>query len=182
MIPQNQRNKMFYEERNNQNVEVQMQIDISTQAISDCDPLERFSQEVSSAVLQYLEQLDAELSIVLCDDATIHPLNRDYRGKDKPTDVLSFAQREGEFSFLEDNLLGDVIISIETTRRQANERDHCVETELRVLLVHGILHLLGYDHIEDDEAEIMEAKEREILSVLIQQILTVIWVRMYQYE
>jgi probable rRNA maturation factor len=145
-----------------------MQIDISTQAISDCEHLEVFSQEVSSAVLQYLELLDAELSIVLCDDSTIHPLNRDYRGKDKSTDVLSFAQREGEFALLEDNLLGDVIISIETTRRQANEREHSVETELRVLLVHGILHLLGYDHIEDDEAEIMEAKEREILRVLIQ--------------
>ena len=145
-----------------------MQIDISTQAILDCEHIEEFSQETASAVLQYLELLDAELSIVLCDDATIHPLNRDYRGKDKPTDVLSFAQREGEFAFLEDNLLGDVIISMETTRRQADERGHSVETELRVLLVHGILHLLGYDHIEDDEAEIMEAKEREILRLLIQ--------------
>lgn len=145
-----------------------MQIDISTQAISDCEHIEEFSQETASTVLQYLDLLDAELSIVLCNDATIHPLNRDYRGKDKPTDVLSFAQREGEFAFFEDNLLGDVIISMETTRRQADERGHSVETELRVLLVHGILHLLGYDHIEDDEAEIMEAKEREILGVLIQ--------------
>jgi len=145
-----------------------MQIDISTQAILDCEHIEKFAQDISSAVLRYLELLDAELSIVLCDDATIHPLNRDYRGKDKPTDVLSFAQREGDFAFLEDNLLGDVIISMETTRRQADERGHSVETELRVLLVHGILHLLGYDHIEDDEAEIMEAKEREILRRLIQ--------------
>lgn len=145
-----------------------MQIDISTQAILDCEHIEKSAQDISSAVLRYLELLDAELSIVLCDDATIHPLNRDYRGKDKPTDVLSFAQREGEFAFLEDNLLGDVIISMETTRRQADERGHSVETELRVLLVHGILHLLGYDHIEDDEAEIMEAKEREILRLLIQ--------------
>ena len=145
-----------------------MQIDISTQAILDCEHIEKFAQDISSAVLRYLELLDAELSIVLCDDATIHPLNRDYRGKDKPTDVLSFAQREGDFAFLEDNLLGDVIISMETTRRQADERGHSVETELRVLLVHGILHLLGYDHIEDDEAEIMEAKEREILRLLIQ--------------
>ena len=145
-----------------------MQIDISTQAILDCEHIEKFAQDISSAVLRYLELLDAELSIVLCDDATIHPLNRDYRGKDKPTDVLSFAQREGEFAFLEDNLLGDVIISMETTRRQADERGHSVETELRVLLVHGILHLLGYDHIVDDEAEIMEAKEREILRLLIQ--------------
>ena len=84
------------------------------------------------------------------------------------TDVLSFAQREGEFAFVDDNLLGDVIISMDTTIRQAEERTHSVETELRVLLVHGILHLLGYDHIEDDEADIMEAKEREILAVITQ--------------
>ena len=126
------------------------------------------SEDVARAVLGYLNLKDAELSILLCDDETIHPLNRDYRGKDKPTDVLSFAQREGEFAFIDDNLLGDVIISMDTTIRQATERQHSVETELRVLLVHGILHLLGYDHIEDDEAEIMEAKEREILALITQ--------------
>ena len=143
-----------------------MQIDISSQSINAPDEWEIFAVEVSSAVLLYLDLFDAELSILLCDDATIHPLNRDYRGKDKPTDVLSFSQREGEFAFVDDNVLGDVIISLDTTIRQAMERKHTVQTELRVLLVHGILHLLGYDHIEDEEAEIMEAKEREILSVI----------------
>ena len=145
-----------------------MQIDISSQAIDAQVEWESFAIEVSRAVLSYLDLSEAELSILLCDDATIHPLNRDYRGKDKPTDVLSFAQREGEFAFVDDNVLGDVIISMDTTIRQAKERSHSTEVELRVLLVHGILHLLGYDHIEDDEAEIMEAKEREILSVITQ--------------
>ena len=145
-----------------------MQIDISSQALKTPEGWESFSVDVAHSVLTYLDLQDAELSILLCDDATIHPLNRDYRGKDKPTDVLSFAQREGEFAFLDDNLLGDVIISMDTTIRQAEERTHSVETELRVLLVHGILHLIGYDHIEDDEAEIMEAKEREILAVITQ--------------
>ena len=145
-----------------------MQIDISSQAIDAPVEWESFAIEVSRAVLSYLDLSEAELSILLCDDATIHPLNRDYRGKDKPTDVLSFAQREGEFAFVDDNVLGDVIISMDTTIRQAKERSHSTEVELRVLLVHGILHLLGYDHIEDDEAEIMEAKEREILSVITQ--------------
>lgn len=145
-----------------------MQIDISSQAIDASAEWELFAEVVSRAVLSYLELAEAELSILLCDDATIHPLNRDYRGKDKPTDVLSFAQREGEFAFVDDNLLGDVIVSMDTTIRQAKERNHSTQTELRVLLVHGILHLLGYDHIEDDEAEIMEAKEREILSVITQ--------------
>lgn len=143
-----------------------MQIDISSQALKSPDGWESFSVGVAQAVLGYLDLQDAELSILLCDDKTIHPLNRDYRGKDKPTDVLSFAQREGEFAFVDDDLLGDVIISIDTAIRQAMDRQHSVETELRVLLVHGILHLLGYDHIDNDEAEIMEAKEREILAVI----------------
>jgi len=143
-----------------------MEIDISSQSVVDFEVWERRALEVATAVLTHLSLSDAMLSIFLCDDATIHPLNRDYRGKDKPTDVLSFAQREGEFAFLEDDLLGDVIVSMETTIRQAQERNHSTETELRVLLVHGILHLLGYDHIEDDEAEIMEAKEREILAAI----------------
>ena len=145
-----------------------MQIDISSQALDDCEDWELFAVEVARAVLTHLVLQDTELSILLCDDATIHPLNRDYRGKDKPTDVLSFAQREGDFAFIDDNLLGDVIISMDTTIRQANERNHSIETELRILLVHGILHLLGYDHIEDDEAEIMESKERDILAVITQ--------------
>lgn len=143
-----------------------MQIDISSQALKSPEGWESFSIGVAQAVLGYLDLQEAELSILLCDDETIHPLNRDYRGKDKPTDVLSFAQREGEFAFIDDDVLGDVIISMDTTIRQATERQHSVETELRVLLVHGILHLLGYDHIEDDEAEIMESKEREILAVI----------------
>ena len=145
-----------------------MQIDISSQAIDSPKEWELFAVDVSRSVLSYLDLSEAELSILLCDDAMIHPLNRDYRGKDKPTDVLSFAQREGEFAFIDDNVLGDVIVSMDTTIRQAQERNHSTQTELRVLLVHGILHLLGYDHIEDDEAEVMEAKEREILSVITQ--------------
>jgi probable rRNA maturation factor len=71
-------------------------------------------------------------------------------------------------AFADDPILGDVIISIETTIRQASERNHSMETELTILLVHGILHLLGYDHIEESDAVIMEAKEREILSHLRQ--------------
>ena len=113
---------------------------------------------------------NGELSVVLCDDAYIYPLNRDYRGKDKATDVLSFAQREGEFALAND-ILGDVIISIETAQRQAEERGHTVEKEIRILLIHGILHLLGYDHIEDDEAEEMEAEERSILDILQQRVM-----------
>ena len=126
----------------------------------DCTP---FMQAAGQALVA-LGLRDVELSILLCDDAFIHPLNRDYRGKDKPTDVLSFAMREeGDPN---DPVLGDVIISIERAQEQALERGHPIGVELALLLVHGILHLLGYDHEEDEEAIVMEAKEKEILSVL----------------
>lgn len=106
---------------------------------------------------------DCELSVLLCDDATIHPLNRDWRGKDRPTDVLSFSQCEQRPEPGASEMLGDVIISLETARSQAESRGHALTHEVRVLLVHGICHLLGYDHERDDEAEVMEARERELL-------------------
>ena len=123
-------------------------------------------EAIAGRALEVLGLHDAELSIVLCDDAFIHPLNRDYRGKDRATDVLSFPQREGEESDPDDPVLGDIVLSVERAQAQANERGHSLEMELRVLLVHGILHLLGYDHEEDDDAEAMEAEERRILSEL----------------
>jgi probable rRNA maturation factor len=123
-------------------------------------------EAVAAKVLRAFGLDEAELSIVLCDDAFIHPLNRDWRGKDRPTDVLSFAQREGEEADEDDPVLGDVVISLETAARQADERGHPLGHELRVLLVHGICHLLGYDHEEDDEAEEMEALERDLLAEL----------------
>jgi len=126
----------------------------------DCSP---FVQAAEQA-LASLGLSAVELSILLCDDDFIHPLNRDYRGKDKPTDVLSFAMREeGDPN---DPVLGDVIISIERAQEQATERGHEIGVELALLLVHGILHLLGYDHEDDEEAQVMEAKEKEILSTL----------------
>ena len=121
-------------------------------------------QLVAESILRVLNLTDVELSLVLCDDAFIHRLNKDYRGKDKATDVLSFAQREGDAAFADDPILGDVIISIDTAQRQSLGRGHDLFHEIKILLVHGILHLLGYDHEQDDEAEIMEAKERQVLS------------------
>ena len=137
------------------------QVDCRSEQIEvSCVP---FLQAAEQALVA-LGLSDVELSILLCDDAFIHPLNRDYRGKDKPTDVLSFAMREeGDPN---DPVLGDVIISIERAQEQALERGHPIGVELALLLVHGILHLLGYDHEEDEEAEMMEAKEKEILSML----------------
>jgi probable rRNA maturation factor len=100
------------------------------------------------------------------DDEMMH-LNLEYLARDHPTNVLAFPMREGEDKHLHPDLLGDVIISTETAEREAHYRGVTLREEMILLLVHGILHLLGYDHEGDpDEAAIMEAKEQEILSRL----------------
>ena len=94
-----------------------------------------------------LLQLDkAEVSFVLTDDAVVHELNKVYRAKDRPTDVLAFAMHEGEFGALAGHVLGDVIVSVPTARKQAHSRRIQVLDEVTMLLAHGLLHLLGWDH------------------------------------
>lgn len=102
---------------------------------------------------------DAELSVALADDATVRNLNRDYRSKDKPTNVLSFPAPHGP-------LLGDVIIAYETLRREAEEEGVSPRDHLVLLTVHGLLHLLGYDHLTEPEAVEMEAIETAVLAGL----------------
>ncbi|PSR34939.1 MAG: rRNA maturation RNase YbeY [Sulfobacillus benefaciens] len=103
---------------------------------------------------------DAEVSILLTNDEEVHQLNRQYRGIDRTTDVLSFAQREGEFADPEDLMLGDLVISVDRARSQAEEYGHSVDREISFLTVHGILHLLGWDHqTAEDEARMMEKTE-----------------------
>lgn len=110
---------------------------------------------------------DTEVSILLTGDEHIRALNREYRGIDKPTDVLAFSQTEGEPIGCEmnDGLLGDVVISVETAQRQAEEHSHSLDEEIDVLLAHGLLHLLGYDHENSEDAKVMFAKQEEILKV-----------------
>ena len=101
---------------------------------------------------------------MLTDDESITILNEEYRGIEAPTDVLSFSQHEGEDEFsAEENLLGDVVVSVETARRQAKEQGRDLDSEIDVLLVHGLLHLLGYDHAQPEEAEKMFARQAELL-------------------
>ena len=108
----------------------------------------------------------AELGILITSDAIIHDLNRRYADEDKPTDVLSFSLREGEeFVSPDDTVrLGEVIISLDTARRQAEEASRPIEAEVAHLLVHGILHLLGYDHAEAEEERAMREREEAILA------------------
>ena len=124
---------------------------------------------------------EAQVSLLLTMNAQIQEMNREFRGMDKPTDVLSFPMIEytepGEFDFLEERddcfdpetgelSLGDIVISKEKVISQAKEYGHSILREYAFLIVHSILHLTGYDHIEEDERRIMEAKQDEIMEVL----------------
>ena len=119
----------------------------------------------------HLHGLDdmTEVDITIVDDEEIHTLNREYRNVDRPTDVLSFALDEGEedepelIDGPEEHLLGDIIISAETAQRQGEEFGHGLEREIVYLAVHGLLHLLGYDHMTEEDKKIMRAKEEEAL-------------------
>ncbi len=107
----------------------------------------------------------SSLSITLVDDAAIRELNGEHRGKDKATDVLSFSLVENGSASAE-RLLGDVVISIDTARRQASEYDASLQEELYRLLIHGILHVLGHDHERAGERRVMVAAERRLAKAI----------------
>lgn len=112
---------------------------------------------------------NSEVSITLTDDKNIHELNKKFRGIDRPTDVLSFALRESdepEILNAEIETLGDIIISIERAKLQAEEFGHSFLREIIFLEVHGLLHLLGYDHIEESDRIEMESEQKFIMEKL----------------
>ena len=110
---------------------------------------------------------DAELSIMIVDDDEIAVLNRTYLNHQGPTNVISFPMREGQESQISPQLLGDVVISIETAKREGEAAGTGMEERFTQLLVHGILHLAGYDHVNDEaEALEMEARSNELLAVI----------------
>ncbi|MBO4384375.1 MAG: rRNA maturation RNase YbeY [Clostridia bacterium] len=110
------------------------------------------------------EEAEGEISIVLTNDEVIHAYNRDYRQVDRPTDVLSFPADEGDSIICTpDGHLGDIMISVETAERQAEELGHSAAREIMFLAVHGTLHVLGYDHMRPADEEIMTYKQREIM-------------------
>ena len=120
---------------------------------------------LANVVADLYQMDDCEVSITITDDKTIHELNRDYRHIDEPTDVLSFAFAESD-QIAADGLpviLGQIVISYERAAAQAKRFGHSIERELLFLETHGLLHLLGYDHIYDDERVIMEQTQHDIL-------------------
>lgn len=140
-------------------------------------------EKVVNAALDYIEcPYEAEVNVLLTDNAAIHEINLENREVDAPTDVLSFPNAEYEipamFDTLEDEqpevfhpesgelMLGDIVISVEKVQAQAKEYGHSEERELGFLIAHSILHLCGFDHMEPNEREVMEQKQREIMDTI----------------
>ena len=124
--------------------------------------------EVAAAFVD-ADTADAELAVMLTDDSGIRTLNRNWRGQDKPTNVLSFTALQPPAGREFDDaprMLGDIAIAYETTHREADDEQKPFDQHLSHLAVHGFLHLVGYDHEKDGEAEAMENLEREILAAL----------------
>lgn len=134
------------------------------------DDLAVATVEEAAAKVSELYGLDrAELSVTLTDNQHIHIINRQYRGVDRPTDVISFALNESDEPEVQDqevNILGDIIISLERAAEQAKEYGHSYRREVAFLTVHGLLHLLGYDHMEEAERLEMEEEQRVVMEAL----------------
>ena len=127
---------------------------------------------MAQRILTELGLLEAELSLLFVNDLQIQALNRQYLHRDKPTNVLAFPMRKGAFSTLHPHLLGDLVISVETAKRQSN-RFGLTEIEMVILLmVHGVLHLIGYDHEETKKgAKEMAFKQKEIFQRVMKTVI-----------
>ncbi|UTR14378.1 rRNA maturation RNase YbeY [Salipaludibacillus sp. LMS25] len=121
---------------------------------------------LNTALTEEKMKEEAEVSVTFVTDERIHELNRDYRDKDQPTDVLSFALNEGDDNISggpASHLLGDIIISVPRAKVQSDEYGHDIKRELCFLAVHGFLHLIGYDHETDHDEKEMFTKQEDIL-------------------
>ena len=147
--------------------------------IEENKKLEDFTKEVIKVCFEKekLTNLNFYLSVTLTTPQQIHKLNKEYRNVDKETDVLSFPMFEKEEldNIIRENLknripevLGDIVISAERVKEQAKEYGHSFERELAYMLVHGFYHVMGYDHIKEEDKVIMRPKEEEVLSILKQ--------------
>ncbi len=121
-------------------------------------------------VLKDLACDEKELSILFTNDASVRDLNRHYRGKDKPTNVLSFPQNGDEEDNIETSMLGDIVISVDTAEREALEMGITPERRIMELLIHGFLHLMGYDHERSEKDEnLMFEEEKRLLSIIMEE-------------
>jgi len=124
---------------------------------------------VAQRILTELGLLEAELSLLFVNDLQIQTLNREYLRRDKPTNVLAFPMRKGEFSTLHPHLLGDLVISVETAKRQSNRFGLNEMEMVTLLMVHGLLHLIGYEHEGTKKgAREMTLKQRKLFQQVLQ--------------
>ena len=140
--------------------------DLDDKAASDLGKLAQKSVEAAVSCAQLKFPADAELSILLADDHRLQSLNREWRGIDKATNVLSFPGEEISVGEMAGPLLGDIAVSMETLSREAGLENKKLNDHFCHLIVHGFLHLFGYDHETDEEADAMENLERVILAEL----------------
>ena len=143
-------------------------------------PYEKIAKEVVEAVIDYVScPFECEVNLLLVDNAAIHQINKEQRNIDRPTDVLSFPMAEysspADFTGMEDDpmlfdpengefLLGDIVVSMDKVKEQAESYGHSREREYAFLIAHSMLHLFGFDHMEEEERKDMEEKQEEILT------------------
>ena len=132
---------------------------LTNEKLKEIDELEDYTKYL----LKYMN-IDASFSIIIIDNDKIHEINKEYRGIDRPTDVISFALEEDEDYEVKERLLGDIYISIDKVYEQAKSYGHSVKRELFFLVTHGFLHLLGYDHMEKKDEEVMFPLQEKILN------------------
>ena len=132
--------------------------------------LKKITNNVIKLVLDEKGRTGAEVSIVFVDDAEMRTLNRNYRGINKSTDVLAFPMNDGKFAAISPNLLGDVVISVPVARKQAELHEQSIERELTMLLIHGLLHLLGYDHENPKDELVMKEAETEYIMLVEEEL------------
>jgi len=125
-----------------------------------------YLNDVIEYTLKKFDSSDSVLNVIFINDEVMHEMNREYRGIDRTTDVLSFALNDNKRIETEINVLGDIYISIDKMKSQALDYNHSEKRELSFLTVHGVLHLLGYDHMNLDDEKIMFGLQKEILEEL----------------
>lgn len=142
-----------------------MEITVLNRTNENLDLYSNLFKKISCSAEKLLKlDEDYEISVTFVRSRTIHTINRDYRGIDRPTDVISFAIQDDLEDFEEENKdLGDIFINIDYARKQAKEYGHSYEREICFLFTHGLLHCFGYDHMEEKDAEVMFKLQDEIL-------------------
>ncbi len=132
--------------------------------------LKKITNNVLKLVLDEKGRPNSEVSVVFVDDGEMRTLNNRFRGVNKSTDVLAFPINEGRFAAINPDLLGDIVISVPRSREQSETHEHSIERELTILLIHGLLHLLGFDHETDKEEAAMKEQEMEFLMLVEEEL------------